>query len=345
MKELSSDEENISVVSIIYLKFNHHLNLKKFTKTMMDIVNFLSLSISSYSSNRLICDFEVNSFKYSLIYYNDITTKLKIIKDLYNEFFNVETSDDENETVKKSYITKQNFVWNGPLKLSSSSRKKLKDAIIGDILYGSDKGLTLSKIKTAEPIAIYIGKNNDDYVFASINYMSYATPETGSLMKNERCFLYFNGPYEYININSYQDALDAVNNIENFSEYRWNKPGPILNNPIEYYRTHLLNAPLINAVYKFHTKGTVKGDWCLLKSDEFENLYNFNCTKIIANVRKTKFRQGRFEGLHWTITPDVNDKIVIYKFTDDNFWQDLFKMTEDRYYNKYLSFAYLKLRE
>lgn len=200
----------------------------------------------------------------------DNTFEKDIVTYFYNGVYSTTISYSEHT------LYKSNLYYNGPVKLSTISEKKISDFNVTDILYADSAGNLVSQHKDKdgnfnEPIAFYIG----DGYFCSIRIMHPIKPTVGEIIVDG----VFN-PHIYYGFSSvqlsnkfkkptnnttyyYEKGLEILNNGQ--IEENW-KRGPFISSTHQTKNNGLFSS-LFNSCAVFKTNGTKRGDWFIPSSD------------------------------------------------------------------------------
>lgn len=226
------------------------------------------------------------------------------------------------------------FKYNGPVKLSPLSEKRLSEFELFDGLYADKDGNLVSQRFSDEkentPIAFYFGDN----LFASIRLMDPLSPDSGSFKfkkpYTEGAIAYYGFPdiilskkmkkEEPYNANVYQKGLEILS--KGHAEVNWNK-GPLTLASDNTYNDCGIWSTLFNCCFRFRTKGTKRGDWFI---PTVENAINIAKAVYEAGNKINDFPE------------DIADYLKkLYDMTQYRFSERFFMTSEDKTQKKSLN--------
>lgn len=171
--DYKTDVHEYVIITITFDMPDDKISFDKFYKC----INKINRTASSIHSNRpkfiISCPYRIE-----YIFRNPgncPTFNNRLVQEFYNEYY-------KNQDNQQIPIYKTDLHYNGPVKLSSLSEKKLDEFSIGDFLYADSDGNLVSQDKDEsgkknDVIAFYIG----DGFFASIRTMDPVSPTSGTM--------------------------------------------------------------------------------------------------------------------------------------------------------------------
>lgn len=216
-------------------------------------------------------------------YYN------KHIQQLYSSMY-------PEDMIEKHSIIGADMHYNGPVRLSKQSEKRVKDFQPLELLFVTETGELVSQShdesgEMNRPVAIYVGNSR----FCSVCALSLKNPDRGTMCTDER-FYNFIPNYGFHNMvlsKLYKGQLETGEDMFRFgldilnkqnTEPNW-KSGPLLGYSIHNQsQTDGCSSPLFISAWRFRPKGTRRGDWYLPSVKEVKKLREL-CSDLKFEIR------------------------------------------------------------